>query len=87
MAGNIASAVAGAGVDQLIDVVDQTSQKAIEAVVALEDAGVVTVKGVVTVGDTTFDAAMAEVEKSRAAFITALRKVADAVIAPLDAIS
>lgn len=85
--GNIVSAVANAGVGQIIDVVDQTSQKAIEAVVALEDAGVVTVQGAINVGDKTFDAAMEEVEKSRVAFINALRKVADAVIAPISAIS
>lgn len=84
---NAISAVASAGVTQIIDVVDQTSQKAVEAVIALEDAGVVTVSGVVRVGDTTFDAAMAEVENSRAAFIAALRKVAEAVVAPINALS
>lgn len=83
---NVAAAVASAGVSQLIDVVDQTSSKALEAVVALEDAGVTTVTGVVNVGDKTFDAAAEEVEKSRAAFIIALRKMADAVIAPINAL-
>jgi hypothetical protein len=86
-AGNIVSSVAGAGVTQIIDVVDQTSAKALEAVVALENAAVVSVQGAITVGDKTFDAAVEEVEKSRAAFIDALRKVADAVIAPIEAIS
>lgn len=84
--GNIAGAVANAGLSQLIDVVDQTSKAGLEAIVALEDAGVTAVQGATNVADKTFDATAEEVEKTRAAFMTALRKFADAVVAPLNAI-
>jgi hypothetical protein len=82
----MATGIAGAGINQVIDVADQTTKKALEAVQALEDAAVVAGVGVINVGDATFDSAMLEVEKTRAALIVALRKVAAAVVAPIDAI-
>jgi autotransporter adhesin len=84
--GNVISAVADAGVSQLIDIADQTSKAALEAVVALEDAAVATVQGGVNVADTSFDAVAGEVETARQAWMVALRKAADAVLAPLKAI-
>ena len=82
----MATGIAGAGIDQIIDAADQTTKKALDAVQALEDAAVTAGVGVINVGDATFDAAMVEVEKTRAALIVALRKVASAVVAPIDAI-
>lgn len=79
--------IAGAGVNHLVDVADETSKKALEAVGALEDAAVVAASGALTVGDVAFDQALVEVEETRAAFILALRKVAEAVVAPLDALT
>ena len=78
--------IASAGINELIDVVDNTSKKALEAVQSLEDAAVVAGQGVLNVGDATFDAAMKEVENTRAAFIAALRKTAEAVVAPVDSL-
>ena len=82
----MAEGIAGAGVNHIIDVVDETTKKALEAVQALEDAAVTAGVGVVNVGDATFDSAMVEVEKTRASLIEALRKVASAVVSPLDSV-
>jgi hypothetical protein len=84
--GNVISAVADAGVSQLIDIADQTSKAALEAVVALEDAAVVTIHGGVNAADKSFDAVAGEVETARAAWMAALRKAAAAVMAPIKAI-
>lgn len=78
--------IASAGVNEIIDVADNTTAKAIEAVAALEDAAVVAGQGAITVGDKTFDVVLAEVEKTRAAFVLALRKAAEAVVSPIDSI-
>ena len=77
--GNIASA----GLSQVVDMVDETTGKAIEAIVALEDAAVGAIHGAVNVGDAAFDQAMIEVEEARGKLLVALRAAAAAVTAPL----
>lgn len=78
--------IASAGIDQLVNVVDDTSKQALVAVGALEDAALAAGQGALNVGDKSFDAAMVEVENTRSAFIKALREIAKTVVAPIDAI-
>lgn len=78
------STVISAGINDIIDVADVTTKKALEAVVSLENAAVVAGVGAITVGDKTFDATAIEVEKARAAFIAAIRSIAAAVVAPVE---
>lgn len=75
--------IASAGVGQVVDMVDETTGKAIEAIRALEDAAVGAAHGALNVGDAAFDKALEEVEVLRGNLLVALRAAADAVTAPL----
>lgn len=75
--------IASAGIGHIVDVVDETTGKAIEAVRALEDAAISAGHGALNVGDAAFDQAMEEVETLRGKLLEALRAAAAAVTAPL----
>jgi GTP cyclohydrolase III len=71
--------IAQAGLDQLVDVVDNTSAAAIVAVQATVDAAAATATAAINVGDKTLDVALEEAEGLRAQYVASLRKITDAV--------
>ena len=75
--------VAQAGVNYLVETVDETTEKLMEAIADLENVAVDAGHSAITVGDKTFDAAMEELNTLRENLIKSAKSLMEAVTAPL----
>lgn len=71
--------MASAGVKQAVDMADDVTDKAIEAVAELEDVAVSAGYRAIKVGDMAFDELVEEVRATKSKLLESLRKLSEAV--------
>lgn len=71
--------MASAGVNQVVEMADEVTDKAIDAIAELEDAAVSAGHAAVAVGDKVFDEALNEVRSAKKHLLEAIRKLSSAV--------